>query len=100
MRKYIDADRLEKDGWSMQRTYKSSATEMVCEMKNPTDFPAADVVEVRHGRWEHVWGDEWRCTACAHIITTEGSWERPRQKYCEECGAKMDEEKVMQGDEV
>lgn len=54
-------------------------------------FPAADVVEVRRGRWEHSWGDEWFCTVCGHIITTEGSWERPWQKYCEECGAKMDE---------
>lgn len=53
-------------------------------------MPPADVQEVRHGRWEHLGGDEWCCTACAHIITTEGSWEKPWQKYCEECGAKMD----------
>ena len=44
----------------------------------------------RLGRWEHLGGDEWFCTACAHVITTEGSWERPCQKYCEECGAKME----------
>lgn len=43
----------------------------------------------RRGRWEHLGGDEWFCTACGHVITTEGSWERPWQKYCEECGAKM-----------
>ena len=53
--------------------------------------PAADVQEVKHGRWEHLGGDEWFCTACIHVITTEGSWERPWQKYCEECGASMDE---------
>ncbi len=47
--------------------------------------------EVRHGWWEHLGGDEWFCTACAHVITTEGSWEKPWQKYCESCGAKMDE---------
>lgn len=45
---------------------------------------------VRRGRWEHLGGDEWFCTACGHVITTEGSWEQPWQKYCEECGAKMD----------
>ena len=44
----------------------------------------------RRGRWEHSWGDEWCCSACGHVITTDGSWERPWQKYCEECGAKMD----------
>lgn len=43
----------------------------------------------RLGQWKHLGGDEWYCTACAHVITTEGSWERPWQKYCEECGAKM-----------
>ena len=52
-------------------------------------MPAADVVEVRHGHWKHLGGDEWFCTACGHVITTEGSWEQPWQKYCEECGAKM-----------
>lgn len=46
----------------------------------------------RRGRWEHLGGDEWFCTACAHVITTEGSWERPCQKYCEECGARMEVE--------
>lgn len=52
--------------------------------------PAADVAPVRHGRWEHLGGDEWCCSACGIVITTEGSWDNPTQKYCEECGAKMD----------
>ena len=46
MSKYIDADKLEKDGWSMQRIRQVSLTEMVYEVKKPTDFPAADVMEV------------------------------------------------------
>ena len=45
MSKYINAEKLEKDGWTMQRTYKSSATEMVCEMKKPTDMPSIDVAD-------------------------------------------------------
>lgn len=52
--------------------------------------PAADVELVRHGRWEHLGGDEWCCSVCGFVITTEGSWDNPTQKYCEECGAKMD----------
>lgn len=43
-----------------------------------------------HGRWEHLDGDEWICTACGHVISTEGSWDFPAAKYCEECGARMD----------
>lgn len=52
--------------------------------------PAADVAPVVRGRWEHLGGDEWCCSACGFVITTEGSWDKPTKKYCEDCGAKMD----------
>lgn len=52
--------------------------------------PAADVALVVHGRWAHLGGDEWCCSACGFVITTEGSWDKPTKKYCEDCGAKMD----------
>lgn len=52
--------------------------------------PAADVAPVVHGRWIHLGGDEWCCSACGFVITTEGSWDKPTKKYCEDCGAKMD----------
>lgn len=52
--------------------------------------PAADVVPVVHGRWAHLGGDEWCCTNCGFVISTEGSWEKPRKKHCEECGAEME----------
>ena len=52
--------------------------------------PAADVAPVVNGRWEHLGGDEWCCSACGFVITTEGSWDKPTKKYCEDCGAKMD----------
>lgn len=54
------------------------------------NLPAADVAPVVHGRWTHLGGDEWCCSACGFVISTEGSWEKPTQKYCEDCGAKMD----------
>lgn len=55
------------------------------------DFPsAADVAPVVHSRWAHIGGDEWCCPACGFVITTEGSWDKPTKKYCENCGAKMD----------
>lgn len=41
-------------------------------------------------KWIHLGGDEWCCRSCGNVIYTEGSWEKPRKKYCEECGAKMD----------
>ena len=51
--------------------------------------PTADVQEVKHGRWAHLGEDEWCCTCCGFVITTEGSWEKPAEKYCSNCGAKM-----------
>lgn len=54
-------------------------------------IPAADVAPVVHGRWTHLGGDEWCCPVCGFVITTEGSWDKPTKKYCEDCGAKMDE---------
>lgn len=54
---------------------------------------AEELVEyapVVHGRWTHLGGDEWCCPVCGFVITTEGSWDKPAKKYCEDCGAKMD----------
>lgn len=47
---------------------------------------------VRHGTWAHLGGDEWCCTQCGEVTHTEGSWEKPTKKFCNECGAKMDGE--------
>ena len=57
-------------------------------------IPAADVAPVVHGRWVHLGGDEWCCSACGFVISTEGSWEKPTQKYCEDCGAKIEGESI------
>lgn len=59
-------------------------------MEIAASAPAADVAPVVHGRWTHLGGDEWFCSACGFVISTEGSWEKPTKKYCEDCGAKMD----------
>lgn len=53
-------------------------------------FQPSDVAPVVHGRWAHLGGDEWCFSACGFVITTEGSWDKPTKKYCEDCGAEMD----------
>ena len=55
------------------------------------DFPAADVAEVKHGKWTSYGADKrgrggiWVCSACndAFPYTTH---------YCPNCGAKMKED--------
>ena len=60
--------------------------------------PAADVVEVRHGRWEAWMPDkngetrEFICTGCRFMV--EMSWKQKECDYewCPYCGCKMDKE--------
>lgn len=47
------------------------------------------VTVMKKGKWGHLGGDEWVCTSCGNVIYTEGSWEKPTQKFCDECGADM-----------
>ena len=60
------------------------------DVRRLLSIPAADVAPVVHGRWAHLGGDEWCCSACGFVITTEGSWDKPTKKHCEDCGARMD----------
>ena len=54
-------------------------------------LPAADVAEVRHGRWietGYACGEnEYQCSECKE---TEWRTSASRLKYCPFCGAKMD----------
>ena len=71
---------------------------------NPDDIdfgvdkiPAADVAEVRHGRWvfDHMTG-EWsyysHCSECNHQEFFANESVEKRHKYCLNCGARMDKE--------
>lgn len=55
-------------------------------------IPSEKVKPIVYGNWSHLGGDEWCCTACGNVIHTEGSWEKPTKKFCDECGADMREE--------
>jgi hypothetical protein len=55
------------------------------------DAPAADVVERKRGEWKYIGGDEWCCSCCGFVASTEGRWEPMMAKFCEECGADMRE---------
>lgn len=56
------------------------------------DLAIKALQERLQGKWIHIGGDEWCCSECGHVITTEGSWENPldREEYhCIICGANM-----------
>lgn len=61
------------------------------------EIPAADVAPVVHGHWEEVesgWDDlAYRCSVCGdEWLLTAGTPEDHNMKYCQNCGAKMDQE--------
>ena len=43
----IDADALEREGWSLHRTFQKDNVTMVYEMKKPYDFPAIEERKTR-----------------------------------------------------
>lgn len=58
-------------------------------IKAVEELPAVEARSVVHGEWVHSFGDEWKCSECGDVIYTEGSWDKPKAKFCEECGADM-----------
>lgn len=42
MSRPIDADALEREGWSLHRTFQKDAHTMVYETKKPSDFPTIE----------------------------------------------------------
>ena len=51
------------------------------------EAPAADVVEVKHGKWIHDYNNVYGCSECLERETM--SPKKPKN-YCPNCGAKMD----------
>lgn len=54
-------------------------------------FPAADVVEVRHGTWTDIGSLSCRCSEC-------GCKNNRTTPYCPLCGARMDKEDEHEAD--
>lgn len=87
----IDADELSKNIYdNVSALYEDAVTAKEDCLREIEEAPTVDAVPVVHGRWTHLGGDEWCCPVCGFVITTEGSWDKPTKKYCEDCGAKMD----------
>jgi len=59
--------------------------------RNIRRLPAADVVKVKHGKWEHD-----RCTECGKslddLFSGEFYYDEEELKYCPNCGARMGRE--------
>lgn len=104
MARYVDADAMRErllerglkvDERIIQILYKTAIELLDIQ-------PSADVRPERHGEWFHIGGDEWGCSCCGFVISTESSREHPMSEglcndYCCHCGAKMSREGEANG---
>lgn len=87
MSRLIDADALEREGWSLCRTFQEDKDTMVYEVKKPSDFPTIE--ERRRGKWINHRNDGGHniadCDQCGETM----QWYDPDPKpnYCPNCGA-------------
>lgn len=90
LQKLLDAGGCDaSDEWA--RGYDAGITEAIDIIDN---IPPADVTPVVHGHWCEDEFDVW-CSNCYCAYPKDGTgiagW-RKISKYCDNCGAKMDEE--------
>lgn len=100
---YIDRAELLKKQYNGSRSNEPQLAEMVVDVRDIEDAPAADVAPVRHGRniTEMNPVDEFVCSECGFMLcdfteiridedTHYNSYHECYIKYCPNCGAKMD----------
>lgn len=94
MAKYIDADNIP---YTDLNDMPQSKIRVWVAFKEKIDrMPAADVQEVRHGRWKPfdlTWGRSiYSCTACENAFEVPTEMGKPIYEYCPNCGARMEGE--------
>ena len=90
MNRYIEVNKLIKDGWSLQRT-KHNLTSNTYEVIGLDCVPTVDVRENVKGKWKIKYtGDGWNdyidvtCTNCGKTIKHGEPY-----NFCPNCGADM-----------
>jgi hypothetical protein len=94
MDEYIKREALFNFADKAEKKYQHTAIRKMLDMKGlrylAQLIPAADVVEVKRGRWEESDdGDRVVCSVCREDFCNI-YLEVDRFKYCPSCGAKMD----------
>lgn len=66
---------------------RSRMTALIGVWRRITNKSAADVVEVKHGKWIHDYNNVYGCSEC---LERETMSPKKLKNYCPNCGAKMD----------
>ena len=90
MSKYIDAEAVKALIRTEPMTVDTEADRAaVCELID--NLPAADVAEVKHGRWIEEKGKVAKCSVCKKETEADIWGQYWLSPYCPNCGARMDE---------
>ena len=92
MKEYIERTAVEKfieDGLNNPDKNKAFGHDAIEIMAEVHYMPAADVPEVRHGRWVR---DKWPSGTHKLICSECGEWSGKKSRYCPSCGTRMDKE--------
>ena len=84
-KEYIERQRAIVDACNSLELYPSEYAKLEDALNR---IPTADVVEVRHGRWEKR-GSKWQCTGCKVLMSIDGTPQENLLYYCPNCGAYM-----------
>ena len=86
----IDADALEREGWSLCRTFQKDKDTMVYEVKKLSDFLTIEP-ERKKGKWINVNDGKWntievlKCSVCGEMDNRMNKTDN----FCPNCGADM-----------
>lgn len=81
----IDADALEREGWSLCRTFQKDKDTMVYEVKKPSDF--LTIEERKTGKWIYITDGHYEYFKCDQCEKHSGE----PTPFCRYCGADMRE---------
>lgn len=91
MSKCIDAEVLKNNMHKIVWTQDMKSVEKFVD-----SLPAADVQEVKHGRWERKYRANFICSVCNYWVKTTDEYgntidgDMNDYKYCPNCGSRMD----------
>ena len=94
MAEYIERAKAKEELLSWARCIKHPEHLMTEDAMCVLDgIPAADVVEVVHGKWVDHMVRDWRCSVCGEKINkirkVDGYCYEDKPNYCPDCGARM-----------
>lgn len=84
MRRYVDIDKIP---FVIGTDAQTDEEIMLVTKKQIDELPTADVAEVRHGEWKIQGLCNPKCSLCKQ-------YGYAKDRYCPNCGAKMDGEKA------